>query len=133
MSDWATSDAFDRLLGYSQTYLDRVHKAAKEYRDMLDARGPQPPWEPAESDSDFSDAAGAPPSPPPSPRPEGPNLSRGAWSRRILADLAKRIEPRDSGFDNYDRWRSQMMSEYSQKVPSTLEQQAHPTVAVPER
>jgi hypothetical protein len=57
------SDAVLRLLGHTQEYLDRVHKGAEEYQAMLDARGPQSPYEPAESDSDFDDAHLAPLSP----------------------------------------------------------------------
>jgi hypothetical protein len=52
----AAYDAFDRLLGYSQEYLDSVHKGAEEYKAMLAARRPQIAWEPLESDSDLDDA-----------------------------------------------------------------------------
>ena len=102
--DRAAADAFDILRGYTQEYLDEVHKRADDYRAFLDARGPQPPWEPAESDSDFSEPDGAPLSPPTSPKSEGPDLSKGAWGRRMLADLARGIETRDSGFDKYETW-----------------------------
>ena len=116
--DRAAYDAFDRQLGYSQEYLDRVHKGAEEYRAVLDARGSQL-WEPAESDTDLDDAHLAPLSPPPSPRGDRPDLSEGAWGRRILADLSRGIEVRDSGFDNFEKWRSQMISEHVQKILPT--------------
>ena len=112
-------DAFHRLLGYSQENLNHVHKAADEYRARLDARGPQPPWEPAESDSEFSDTDGAPRSPPQSPKGDGPDLSMVAWDRRKWSDLSLGIEPRDSGFDNFETWRCHVLSEHAQKVLPT--------------
>ncbi|KAF7511330.1 hypothetical protein GJ744_004895 [Endocarpon pusillum] len=52
--DRAAYGAFDRLLGYSQEYLDRVYKGAEEYRAYLDAQGRlNTSWEAAESDSDY--------------------------------------------------------------------------------
>jgi len=101
-------------LGHSQEDLNRGHEVAGEYRALLAARGPQSPWEAAESDSDFDDAYLAPLRPPPSPRREGPDLSESAWGRRRLADLARRIEPKDCGFDSYETWRSQMIAEHTQ-------------------
>jgi len=100
--DRAAHDAFHRLLGYTQEYLDAVHKGADEYRAMLDARGPQLPYEPASSDSEYDDSHLAPLSPPPSPRREEPDLSESAWLRWRPADLARGIEPKDS----YEKWRS---------------------------
>lgn len=112
------NDEFLTLIGYSQEYLDSVHKGADEYRAMLAKRGTQPPWEPAESDTESE--AGALLSPPPSPKGDGPDLSRAAWGRRIFSDLAQQIESRDRGFDSYERWRSHLIAEHVTKVsPST--------------
>ena len=108
-------DAFNRLLGHSQEYLDRVHELADRYpRPNLERT-----YEPAESDTDSSDN-GAPLSPPPSPRGRGPDLSRKAWARRINADHARGIHVWDTGLDDYAKWRSQMKSEHAHKVSSTF-------------
>lgn len=140
--DRTANDAFLRLLGHTQEDLDSGHEVADEYRAKLAARGTQPPYEPAESDSDFDDAHFAPLSPPPSPRSEGPDLSEGAWGRRRLADLARGIEPKDSGFDSYETWRSQMIAEHAQKVLPTptpsqksrvRRRDRRPTVTISER
>lgn len=124
--DRAASDAFSRLLGYSQEYLNEVHKRSEEYQAALDARGFPPPetWEPASSsDSDSDDARFAPLSPPRSPRlprsRERLDLSRAAWSRRLLRDAARHIDSRDRGFDKYETWRAQMISEHEQKALSS--------------
>ena len=72
-------DSFSRLLGYSQEYLDEVHKFADEYREAVLAAGgqigPQRPLEEMraqylsyESDSDFDDKPLAPLSPPLTPK-----------------------------------------------------------------
>lgn len=85
---------------------------------MLNARGPQPDREPAESDSYLDSTHGDPLSPPPSPNHEYEelDLSAGAWGRRILAHLGRGIEIKDSGFDNIEIWRNQMLLDYNQKV-----------------
>ena len=92
-------DAIHRLLGYSQEDLDYVHNAAEA---RLAARGPQPFWEPASSDSDFSDTGATLLTPPSSPKGDGPDLSMKAWDRRKWSDLAQGIELDDSGFHNYE-------------------------------
>lgn len=120
--DRAASDAVSRLLGYSQEYLDDIHKRAEEYQAALDARGFPPPetWEPASSsDSDSDDARLAPLSPPRSSKSGGLNLSRAAWGRRLLRDAARRIDFRDLGFDKYETWRAQMIFEHEQKTLSS--------------
>ena len=130
-------DAFNRLLGHSQEYLDRVHELADRYpRPNLERT-----YEPAESDTDSSDN-GAPLSPPPSPRGRGPDLSRKAWARRINADNRRGLGPWDTGFDDYAKWRSEMKLEHARKVLSTSNllrksgvrrKQRAPTIIVSER
>jgi hypothetical protein len=53
----------------------------------LAARGPQLPYEPAESDISGEEANGAPPSSSPSPRGDRPDLSEGAWGAVDLLTL----------------------------------------------
>ena len=139
--DRAADDAFKRLLGYSQERLDRIHKAADERRAMLEARDPQPSFEWVDSDSDFDDADRALLSPPPSPKGDGPDLSITAWDRRKWSDLARGIETRDSGFDNFETWRCHVISEHAQKVlpistpskKSGVRKNRRPAVIVSER
>ena len=71
--DRAADDAFHRLLGYSQEYLDRVHEGVDEYRAAHAAQIASAPdaWTDLESDSDYDDAHGAPLSPPLTPKGEG--------------------------------------------------------------
>lgn len=112
----AESDAMHRLLGYSQDYLDRVHKDADELRAKIEARGPPPIWYPCDSDSDFEDNSGAPMSPPQSPKDENVlDISAKAWHRRKWIDLSQGIEPRDTGFNNFETWRSHVISEHAKK------------------
>ena len=119
------SDAIDRLFyGDSQEYLDRVREHAESLRAVIAARGPPPIWyPPSDSDTEFSDADRAPMSPPPSPKqPKDENvldLSEKAWDRRIWIDLSRGIEPRDTGFNNYEKWRTHMISEHAKRnLPS---------------
>ena len=113
MSSRAECDAVSRLLGYSQEYLDEVHRLADEGRARM---GPLVRWEMASSsDSDFSDADHAPLTPPKSPKGDGPNLSQTAWARRVYSDLSIGIESRDTGFDDYEKWRSYTLSEHAKK------------------
>ena len=111
------SDALDRLFGgYSQEYLDRVHEDADKLRAIIAARGPPPIWYPCDSDSDFEDTNGAPISPPQSPKDEDVlDISVRAWDRRVWSDLSQGIEPRDTGFNNFETWRSHMISEHAKK------------------
>lgn len=111
------ADAIRVLLGWSQEYLDEVHDAADA---IIAARGPQPFWEPASSDSDFSDSGGNLLTPPGSPKGDGLDLSMKAWDRRKWSDLARGIELGDSGFHNYKTWRSHIISEHETKVLSTV-------------
>ena len=114
MSSRAEVDAFRRLLGYSQEYLDEVHKCADEERARM---GPPVRWEMASSsDSEFSDADRTPLTPPKSPKGDGPNLSQTAWARRIWSDLSVGIESHDTGFDDYEKWRSYTISEHAKRV-----------------
>ena len=127
------ADACDRIFqGYAQEYLDHVHKLSDEYRAAVYPRGVQPVWEPVSSDSDYSSDR-APLSPPASPRGEGPDLSRTAWDRRKWSDLSQGIETRDSGFDSYQKWRSQMMAEHASKVLPTLSSLEKPDVRKKQR
>lgn len=132
--DQAASDAFARLLGFPQEYLDEVHQRAKQCQTAIDARGFPPPetWEPvSSSDSDSDDTRLAPLSPPRSPKsPKGerPAFSRAAWSRRLLRDAARGINSKDRGFDKFETWRAQMISENEQKVLSV-----HPPAPKPSR
>lgn len=117
----AESDAIDRAFyGYSQEYLDSVNKGADELRAIIEARGPPPIWYPCDSDSEFEDTNGAPMSPPQSPKDEDVlDISAKAWDRRIWTDLCKGIEPRHTGFDNFETWRSHMIAEHAKKNPPT--------------
>ena len=112
------SDAFHRLLGYSQEYLDRIHKLADERRASFRLHKDfQPICYPYDSDSDFEDDDGAPMTPPRSPKEvKMIDVSESAWNRRKLSDLARGIEPRDSGFDNYHLWQSYVVSEQYEKA-----------------
>lgn len=109
--DRAESDAIHRLLGYSQDYLDGVRKGADELRTRIEARDPQPTWYPCDSDSDLENIDGAPMSPPQSPKDGVPDISVRAWDRRKWSDLARGIEPRDTGFDKFHTWRSYVISQ----------------------
>lgn len=113
------SDAFHTLfLGYSQEYLDGIHKAADERKARF--RLPedfQPICYPYDSDSDFEDIDGAPMSPPRSPKEvKMIDVSVSAWNRRKLSDLAQGIETRDTGFDNYHLWQSCAVAEQWESV-----------------
>lgn len=113
------SDAIHKLLGYSQDYLDCVHKDADELRASIQARDFQPVWYPCDSDSDLEDIDGAPMSPPQSPKDDVLDISVRAWDRRKWSDLARGIEPKDTGFDKFHTWRSHVISEHMQNVLPT--------------
>ena len=83
--DRAADDAFNRLLGYSQEYLDRIHKGADEYRAMFAARMESAPeaWTDLESDSDYDDAHLAPLSPPLTPKGQGLDPPTFEHSQRL--------------------------------------------------
>ena len=72
-------------------------------------------------------------SPPASPRGERPDLSIKAWDRRKWSDLSQGIEARDSGFDNYQTWRSQMMAEHASKVLPTISPPEKPDIRKKQR
>jgi hypothetical protein len=82
------SDAIDRLLGYSQEWLDRVYEGAEEWRKFYESQGPQPSYEVLDSDTESDDDA--PLSPPLSDDSNGPDLSTRAWGRRVRADVRRR-------------------------------------------
>ena len=67
--DIAVIDAFCKVLGFSQEYLDTVHKGAEEYRAVLAARKPLPSCNEAEVDTDIEsdDDEAALPTPPTTP------------------------------------------------------------------
>ena len=112
-------DAFHRLLGYSQEYLDYTHKFADGYRAHVQARQAQfPPWEWASSDSDL-ETDNVPPTPPESPKGDGPNLSVSAWERRIWTDRARGVESRETGFNDFDKWRAHVISEHQKALPAS--------------
>ena len=113
MSTRAECDAFSRLLGCSQEYLDEVHRRADEGRARL---GPLVRWEPASSSDSESDDDHTPLTPPKSPKGDGPDLSRKAWSRRLYSDASIGIESYETGFNNYEKWRSYMISEHAKRV-----------------
>lgn len=74
----AESDAIHRLLGYSQDYLDRVHKDADAIRARIGSRDSQPLWYPCDSDSDLENIDDAPMSPPQSPKDDVLDISMKA-------------------------------------------------------
>ena len=111
--DRATDDAFNRLLGYSQEELDRFHEKVDELRAWRKAHDPQSDFEWTESDSEPD---GAPITPPDSPKGDSPDLSTKAWIKRKWADLSRGIEPCDSGFDNYETWKSYVLSENTGQI-----------------
>lgn len=121
----STRGAFDAVqklfFGRSQEYLDELHRVAEKYRTIFEARGPPPIWyPPSDSGTEFEDADGAPMSPPSSPRqPRDENvldLSEKAWERRVWIDISQGIEPRDTGFIQYETWRSHMISEHAMNI-----------------
>ena len=115
------SDAWGRMCGYSQGYLDEVNKNVDDYRARHANDPPQPPWEGPGSDTESEDADGAPLSPPPSPRGAGLDLSLKAYDRRLWSDLARGLPSKECAFGGYEKWRSHMISEHAQKalLPST--------------
>lgn len=125
----AESDAIDRLFGESQENLDRLHKDAEEVRARIEARGPPPIWYPCDSDSDLEDTNGAPMSPPQSPKDDNVlDISVKAWDRRIWTDLSQGIEPRDTGFNKFETWRSHMISEHAKRILPTFTSLQKPEV-----
>lgn len=113
--DRAATDAVNRILGYSQEELDAAHQAADEYRAELAKRGPLPPYEPAESDTDPEDGGATLLSPPPTPNHEEPDLSKSAWSRCVLADLARGKELGECGHKTYEEWQSKRLNQLEQE------------------
>lgn len=112
-----SDDAFQRLLGVSQEYLDDIHKHVDEYR-ALHANDPPPVlWDGPGSDSESEDADGAPPSPPPSPRGDGLDLSSKAYERRIWNDVSRGLSCDQCAFGSYEKWRYNMISEHQKALP----------------
>ena len=113
------ADARDLLLGYSPEYINNVRHHTNVLRRVLDARGPPPVYQLASSDSEYSDD-GALPSPPKSPKHDGPDLSTKAWHSRKWGDRSLGIEPKDSGFDNFQYWQSTVKAEHAAKTSTTF-------------
>ncbi|MCJ1474816.1 hypothetical protein MMC13_003476 [Lambiella insularis] len=107
-------DAFSRMLGYSQEYLDDINKHVDDYQARHANDPPTPLWE-GPSDTESEDADGAPLSPPPSPRNDGLDLSLKAYDRRVWSDLARGLRSEDCGFGGYEKWRSHTIQEHSQR------------------
>ena len=110
------SVGFLRLLGTSHEELDRRQREADELRAWRLAHDGPPKvfeW------TDASDSEGVPMTPPKSPKGDDPDLSIRAWNKRIFADLSRGVEPCDTGFDDYDTWKSHHLSETAPKVLPT--------------
>lgn len=124
--DLVVDDAYYVRLGYDQEYLDR-----------------NPPvfaW--TDSDSDFSDGDRAPLTPPQSPTGDGPDLSWKAWTKCKWANMSRGIQPRDSGFAEYETWKSYILSQHPRKVlpaltplrrPGVRKKRRPPPISVSER
>ena len=54
--------------------------------------------------------------PPQSPKGDGPDLSQKAWARRIYSDLSIGIQTDETGFNNFETWRSHTISEHAKRV-----------------
>lgn len=122
------SDGFLRMLGTSQEEIDRRHREADELRARRLARDGPPEifeW----TDASFSED-GVPMTPPESPKGDGPDVSTKAWMNRIWADLSRGIEDHDSGFNDYETWKSHVLSESAPKVMSTSTSSLFPKLGV---
>lgn len=132
--DRAAYDAFQRLLGTSQEELDRRHREADELRAWRLAHdGPPKVFEWTDA-SDPED--GAPITPPESPKGDSPDLSFRAWQKRIWADLSRGIHDRDTGFNNYETWKSYVLSESTSTLlpkPEVRKKRRRPITTISER
>lgn len=117
----ANREGLMRLLGVSQEYIDSTKKGAEEIRAWRRAnRGPTPEFYYESSDTDFGDAPLSPPkSPPPQVKGDDPDLSRNAWKTHVLRDLGRCIGNIETGFADYEVWKTHILSEHA-KIPSKL-------------
>lgn len=111
------TDARDLALGFSLATIESTHNYADRYKQYYAARDPAPECPLVLSDSGSDD--GALPSPPVSSKGDGPDLSERAWRSRKWADIARGIDPRESGFDHIQFWRSTMRAQHTVKGLTT--------------
>ena len=111
------SAGFLKMLGTSQEDLDRRQRKADERRAWRLAHYGAPrafEW------TDVSDSEdGALITPPESPRGDGPDLSTKAWMNRFWGDIQRGIEPRDTGFGDYETWKAHVLSGNTSNVVPT--------------
>ncbi len=111
------TDARNLALGFSLANIESTHSFADKFTRYYAAQHPAPECPLVLSDSDSDD--GALPSPPVSPKGDGPDLSKIAWFASEWADIARGIDPRESGSGDYKVWQSKMQAQHTVKGLTT--------------